>query len=724
MSLAEKIADFACNTIYEDLSPESIHEAKRRLIDTLGCAMGSWLSDPVKIARRLAMLCSSDFGGRVVGTGYRATPDMAAFANGVMFRYLDYNDTYLSKEPAHPSDNFAAVLAVADAFDLGGKDVILGAIIAYEVQCRLCDAYSIRKRGWDHVTYGAFSTVAGCGAMLGFDAETMVHALGLAGVPNNAMRQTRVGELSMWKGCAFANASRNGVFATILANMGMTGASQVFEGEMGFFNEICGGDTFDIEKFGGNGEPYMINRTYIKKYPAEYHSQSAVDAAEQIVKEHGGVFSPESIDSIEIATFNASYEIIGGEPEKWRPESRETADHSLPYITCAALVDGKVTIATYDESRFRDETLLGVVAKTKVVPDPELDKVYPEGGIPNRLTVKLKDGRTFDKRVDAPSGHALNPMTDEMVEDKFLTMAVPMLGREAAVERSIASLGAGRAGGTYALVSRVHGLMTLRAKFEELKTKGEKALVLFVTAGDPPLSDLPAVLETLREGGADVIELGIPFSDPIADGPTIQASSQRALDSGVTPLSALAALAKSNLDIPVVLMGYYNPVLRRGLERFASDIRSAGASGTIISDLTPEEAGPWIAASKSEGLDTIFLAAPTSTDARLDEVCRRSTGFVYAVSRTGVTGALSKASDEAAELVQRLKTRTELPVCIGFGISQPEHVRAICDVADGAVIGSWLVDLLHEEWDSGQGRSGIVAKLRAMKAETVGRHEM
>jgi 2-methylcitrate dehydratase len=434
MSLANKIAEFACNLTYEDLSPEAIHEAKRRLIDSMGCAMGSWLAEPVKIARALASFSTSELGATVVGTRHLSSPDLAAFANGVMFRYLDYNDTYLSKEPAHPSDNFAAVLAIADAFDLSGKEVILGTVIAYEVQCLLCDAYSIRSRGWDHVTYGSFSTVAGCGAILGFDEETMVHALGLAGVPNNAMRQTRVGELSMWKGCAFANASRNGVFATLLANMGMTGASQVFEGEMGFFNEICRGDKFDIAKFGGNGQGFMINRTYIKKYPAEYHSQSAVDAAEQLVAENGGVFSPESIDSIEIATFNASYEIIGGEPEKWRPQSRETADHSLPYITCAALVDGKVTLATYDESRFKDETLLGVVAKTKVVPDADLDKVYPEGGIPNRLTVKLKNGKSLVKRVDAPSGHALNPMSDEEVEEKFYSMAIPMLGTAAAAD--------------------------------------------------------------------------------------------------------------------------------------------------------------------------------------------------------------------------------------------------------------------------------------------------
>ena len=434
MSLAQKIANFACNTSYDQLPSEAIHEAKRRLIDSMGCAMGSWLAEPPKIAREIASLSTSELPATIIGTRQRTSPDLAAFANGTMFRYLDYNDTYLSKEPAHPSDNIAAILAIAEAFGLSGKDLILGTIISYEIQCRLCDAYSIRKRGWDHVTYGSFSTTAGAGAILGFDKEKMVHSLGLAGIPNNAMRQTRVGELSMWKGCAFANASRNGVFATILAHLGMTGPSQVFEGEMGFFKQVSH-DCFDISALGGSGIPYMINQTYIKKYPAEYHSQSAIDAAEQIIEEHGRPFNPDEIEEITIHTFSASYEIIGGEPEKWEPKSRETADHSLPYITCAALVDGAVTLDTYEESRFTDKKLLSLVAKTKVVPDPELDKLYPHKGIPNRVEVHLKDGMIYEKRVDAPSGHALNPMTDDEVMDKFNSMASSIL-RSAQIEEA------------------------------------------------------------------------------------------------------------------------------------------------------------------------------------------------------------------------------------------------------------------------------------------------
>lgn len=260
--------------------------------------------------------------------------------------------------------------------------------------------------------------------------------------------------------------------------------------------------------------------------------------------------------------------------------------------------------------------------------------------------------------------------------------------------------------------------MTIAEQFAELRARNEKALVLFVTAGDPSLAELPAILEALQEGGADLIEVGIPFSDPIADGPIIQASSQRALDQGVTPGAALEVLAKAQLRVPLITMGYYNTFYRLGLDKSASELSRSGVSGTILSDLTPEEADDWIGASKANGLENIFLAAPTSTDERLDQVCRRASGFVYAVSRTGVTGSGSAVPPEVKTLVQRIKARTPLPVCVGFGISKPEHVRMVCEVADGAVIGSWLVDFLAEEWQGGKGRDRLVESLQQLKAAT------
>ncbi|MCW5942723.1 MAG: tryptophan synthase subunit alpha [Fimbriimonadaceae bacterium] len=260
----------------------------------------------------------------------------------------------------------------------------------------------------------------------------------------------------------------------------------------------------------------------------------------------------------------------------------------------------------------------------------------------------------------------------------------------------------------------------IASTFAALRARNERALVLYVTAGDPELAELPAIVDALVEGGADLIEIGLPFSDPIADGPTIQAGTQRALDRGVTPTSVLRTVGSLRSAVPLVLMGYYNPVLRFGHDAFAKSVADAGFDATIVTDLTAEEADDWLRASRANGLDNVLLAAPTSTDARLDEVCRRATGFVYAVSRTGVTGAGQEAPIEVQFLVRRLKARTQTPVCVGFGVSTPEHVRMVCEVADGAVVGSWLVRALAESWYGGAGRADLVRRIRDLKDATRG----
>jgi tryptophan synthase alpha chain len=259
-------------------------------------------------------------------------------------------------------------------------------------------------------------------------------------------------------------------------------------------------------------------------------------------------------------------------------------------------------------------------------------------------------------------------------------------------------------------------LTTITEKFSELRAKNEKALVLFVTAGDQPLADLPRIIDVLSESGADIVEVGIPFSDPFGEGPTIQASSQRSLDNGTTAGAILKALERGNFSIPLVTMGYYNTYLRLGLNEVAVASREAGVAGAIISDLVPDEGDAWANAASAKGLDTIYLAAPTSTDARISEVCNRSTGFVYAVSRTGVTGSQSEVPAQVTDLVARIKSRTDLPVCVGFGISRPEHVRMVCSVADGAVIGSSLVDLMYREWPN---ESAIRDYVQGLKSATL-----
>ncbi|MCE9558244.1 MAG: tryptophan synthase subunit alpha [Armatimonadetes bacterium] len=264
------------------------------------------------------------------------------------------------------------------------------------------------------------------------------------------------------------------------------------------------------------------------------------------------------------------------------------------------------------------------------------------------------------------------------------------------------------------------GLEILGATFAQLRAKSEGALIPFITAGDPSLEDLPAILTALTEGGADLIEVGIPFSDPIADGPTIQASSQRALDRGVTPRAILELLATNDQAnwAPIVIMGYYNPLLRFGLPAFAQAATKCGTVATIISDLTPESAQPWLSASAESGLGNVFLIAPTSSPERITKAIASASGFVYAISRTGVTGAGKSEVNDVTAMISQIRDATELPVVVGFGISTPEQVRTVCQVADGAVVGSTLVQMLADNWESGKGRPGVIEYIRSLKAAT------
>src|SRR5438094_3759960 len=386
-TLAARLAKYATGLTFDQLTPQAVHETKRRVIDSFATAVGAMPAEAYHIAKKCALRVSGNPGASVLGGG-RSSPEWAAFLTGLLVRYLDFNDTYLSKEPAHPSDNWAPVLAVGEAVGATGKDPIAAAVLAYEIQCRFCDAASLRAHGVDHVTYGAISSAVAAGKLMGLDETRLAHAVGIAGVCNVALRQTRSGELSEWKGCAFANAARNGVFAATLAADGLTGPAPIFERDRGFF-KLVAREAFTPAPFGGepgNADGYMINKTYIKFWPAEYHSQSAIDAAIQLRRHlHGDV---SQIKSIDIHTFEACYNIIGKYPEAWAPKTRETADHSLPYCTAAALMDGDVTLATFDEARFTDPALVAFTAKVKVHLDDALTARYP-AGIPNRITLTL-----------------------------------------------------------------------------------------------------------------------------------------------------------------------------------------------------------------------------------------------------------------------------------------------------------------------------------------------
>ncbi|MBI5234753.1 MAG: MmgE/PrpD family protein [Deltaproteobacteria bacterium] len=416
-TLAGRIAEYALSLGFDALPAPVVHEVKRRVIDALGCAVGAMDAIAVKAAIASVPVARKGLKSHIIGRRFSTTPDNAAFANGVMVRYLDFNDTYLSLEPAHPSDNISAAMAIAEAFSRNGKALIAAIVAAYEVQCGLCDSASLRKNGFDHVAYGAFSSVVAASMLMGLTLDQTVHALGISGVTSPALRQTRAGELSMWKGAAFANAARGGVFACILAKNGMTGPAPVFEGEFGFMRLISG--PLNIDRFGGEGgAPLRILDSCIKYYPIEYHAQSAVGAAIEL-----SALIPDTamIDDVIIHTFNAAYDIIGSGQEKWTPKTRETADHSLPFCVAAALIDRKVNLDTFTDERIRDGAIVQLCAKIKVVKDPALDALYPKA-MPNRIEVRLKSGQTFSREIVYPKGHPKNPLTDAEVEGKFLSL--------------------------------------------------------------------------------------------------------------------------------------------------------------------------------------------------------------------------------------------------------------------------------------------------------------
>jgi 2-methylcitrate dehydratase len=411
--LARKIAEYANSVSYEDLDFDVIKEAERRIVDSIGVSFAALDATPVRIARSMATSSESKDQASVLGSRTKTSAELAAFANGSAVRYLDFNDTYLSKEAIHPSDNIPALLAVAETEGRSGKDAILGIVLAYDVACALADASSIRDRGWDHVTYIAISSAVGAGRIMLLNVEQLVQAINLAATPNVALRQTRAGELSMWKGCAAANATRNGVFAALLAKHGMTGPSPVFEGEKGFFKQVSGEFEIDL------GGPHRLPKTHVKNYPVEYHSMSAVDAVLEIKRK----VASDDVKELDIDTFTVGWQIIAKDPEKWRPKTKETADHSLLYIVDRAFVDGYIWLDSYDATKIQDEDVTRLLKVTKVRVNPSYDLLYPDA-VPSRVTARFKDG-TESAEVVYPKGHYKNPLTDEEIESKYLRLGAP-----------------------------------------------------------------------------------------------------------------------------------------------------------------------------------------------------------------------------------------------------------------------------------------------------------
>lgn len=391
--LAERMVEFARSARFEDLSPEAVHQAKRRILDTLGCALGAYAAPPARVARRLALPVSGNGGARVIGCLTLTTPDMAAFANGVMIRYLDFNDS----GGGHPSDNLAAVLAAAEIAHASGRDLITALAIAYELQYRLTTSIPFYDHGWDQPVPLAMASALACGRLLGLTREQSGHALALAVISNLATFQSRAGaELSMWKGCAAPNGARQAIFAALLAREGMSGPTDPIDGTYGLWAQTVG-KPHEVARL-RLGADTAITQTNLKCHPVRDTCQPVVDTALDLRRQ---IAAPE-IAALAVHTYRSAYRKSVEDPEMWRPLTRETADHSMLIATVVALLDGRITPDTFERGRYRDADVLALIGRMRVEVVGEFDRDFTEHAARNcRIEATTRDGskRTAHRRL-------------------------------------------------------------------------------------------------------------------------------------------------------------------------------------------------------------------------------------------------------------------------------------------------------------------------------------
>ena len=412
-SIAEQLANYAHGLGFEDLDSLTVERVKTHVIDTIGCGIGAFDERPVRICRDLALAVRGN--STIIGTDRRTTADLATFANCVAFRYLDFNDTYVGHFSVHPSDHIAACIAVAEAEGASARELIASIVIAYEVNCRLVDACDISTRGWDPTVMSPPAVALAAGKLMKLAPGQLTHAVNIAINDHIPMAQTRVQTLSDWKGLSDAEAGRNAVFAALLARGGLSGPAPIFEGHSGFFQQVSGPANIDVTSFGGRGAQFRINLCSLKRYPAVIYTQTAIVAAIETAKEVGSL---DRIAAIEIATTRRGYQRTASEPEKWSPETRDTADHSLPYITARAMFDGDITNESFEPHAFRDPRIRAFMKRIKVSEDPILT-ARRGGAAPTRVTAILEDGQRISREVDHAPGFAERPMNKAEVEGKF-----------------------------------------------------------------------------------------------------------------------------------------------------------------------------------------------------------------------------------------------------------------------------------------------------------------
>lgn len=424
MTTTAELADFALSVAYDELSDDVQEELKKRVLDSIGIAVGALGADAVEIVHETSVEMDTAGPCRLWGSEDTAAPPTAALYNTTLTRYLDYMDSFLAPgETPHPSDNIASVLACAEQQGLSGADLLAGIGVAYEVQGELAWNAPVRDRGWDHVTHTVLSAATGAGLVSGLDREELRNAIGIAGTAHNALRVTRTGGINEWKGIASANAARNAVYSVALADHGMEGPTNLFEGQKGWKQIVSGEFEIDLD----TGCERVFD-TMTKRYVAETYAQSAVEGIIELAEEHD--IDASRVESIHLDTFEGAKLIIGGgEGSRYEVETKAQADHSLPYMLAAALIDRQMTNDAYDPERIQHDDVQTLLQKVKVEEDEALTERFENGEMPANIEIELDDS-TYQIEKDDFSGHPNNPMSWAQIEEKFTTMTDDRYARE------------------------------------------------------------------------------------------------------------------------------------------------------------------------------------------------------------------------------------------------------------------------------------------------------
>jgi len=439
--ISYKLAEWAANLEFDMLSDEAIHSAKLFLFDSFGCALGGSQQHDVEIMLKHFKAMGGKKTCTCFASGFKTNPVDAAFLNALMIRAMDYNDIYWKADPSHPSDIIPAALSICEMNELSGKELIVGTIIAYEIEMRLCEFGDpgIREYGWHHATLTSICSPFVAGRMLGLSAEQIQQAVGISASPSMCLGAVTAGKLTNMKNTVDPMATRSGVQAALLAQLGYSGPEHSIDGKESF--------THCFGKFGGKfhmnmltdnlptqkKDHYKVIDCGMKSFPIEALSHAPLTAMMKIVKEQlGGKVNPEDVAEIKVEVIARAADILG-DPAKYRPTSKETADHSLPYSLAVGLVDGMVTPLQFKDERIRDPKLPAVMDKIKVVPNDEFEKLFPKFQ-PSQVTITLTNGKKFVQRVDVPKGDPRDPMTEEEIAVKFNALGESVVGKKACKE--------------------------------------------------------------------------------------------------------------------------------------------------------------------------------------------------------------------------------------------------------------------------------------------------